>query len=137
MNDLLFFVDEVVWMGLSSELGPFIRIRNLMGSSMCKVHSPAICRGRFDLIKHLVSSSSRSSRRGISFYTPACPSLVYQVSFRAVKPGQAIARSIAGFAAGTIQGLQGVTRSYKDGLQPESLADGKLAGETKSTSVEN
>jgi hypothetical protein len=30
-----------------------------------------------------------------------------------------------------------VTRGYKDGLQPESLADGKLAGETKSTSVEN
>ena len=24
-----------------------------------------------------------------------------------------------------------VTRGYKDGLQPESLADGKLAGETK------
>ena len=58
------------------------------------------------------------------------------------------------------EGLQGVTRmaysprlwlmaigwlnkinkgykGYKDGLQPESLADGKLAGETKSTSVEN
>jgi len=33
--------------------------------------------------------------------------------------------------------LQGVTRGYKEGLQPESLADGKLAGETKSTSVEN
>jgi hypothetical protein len=32
---------------------------------------------------------------------------------------------------------QGVTRGYKDGLQPESLADGKLASETKSTSVEN
>ena len=32
------------------------------------------------------------------------------------------------------RGLQG---GYKDGLQPESLADGKLAGETKSTSVEN
>ena len=32
---------------------------------------------------------------------------------------------------------KGVTRGYKDGLQPESLADGKLAGETKSTSVEN
>jgi hypothetical protein len=30
-----------------------------------------------------------------------------------------------------------VTRGYKDGLQPESLADGKLAGETKSTSVKN
>ena len=28
-------------------------------------------------------------------------------------------------------------KGYKDGLQPESLADGKLAGETKSTSVEN
>jgi hypothetical protein len=35
------------------------------------------------------------------------------------------------------QGEEGVTRGYKDGLQPESLADGKLAGETKSTSVEN
>jgi hypothetical protein len=28
-------------------------------------------------------------------------------------------------------------KGYKEGLQPESLADGKLAGETKSTSVEN
>ena len=28
-------------------------------------------------------------------------------------------------------------KGYKDGLQPESLADGKSAGETKSTSVEN
>jgi hypothetical protein len=28
-------------------------------------------------------------------------------------------------------------KGYKDGLQPESLADGELAGETKSTSVEN
>jgi len=33
--------------------------------------------------------------------------------------------------------IQRVTRGYKDGLQPESLADGKLAGETKSTSVDN
>ena len=33
--------------------------------------------------------------------------------------------------------FDGVTRGCKDGLQPESLADGKLAGETKSTSVEN
>ena len=33
-------------------------------------------------------------------------------------------------------GLQGY-KGYKDGLQPESLADGKLTGETKSTSVEN
>ena len=31
----------------------------------------------------------------------------------------------------------GYKGGYKDGLQPESLADGKLAGETKSTSVEN
>jgi hypothetical protein len=30
-----------------------------------------------------------------------------------------------------------INKGYKDGLQPESLADGKLAGETKSTSVEN
>ena len=33
--------------------------------------------------------------------------------------------------------VQILTRGYKDGLQPESLADGKLAGETKSTSVEH
>ena len=35
-----------------------------------------------------------------------------------------------------LQGIKGY-KGYKDGLQPESLADGKLAGETKSTSVEN
>jgi len=48
-----------------------------------------------------------------------------------------ISRRVADPALIPVRDQQGVTRGYKDGLQPESLADGKLAGETKSTSVEN
>ena len=80
-----------------------------------------------------------------SRFIAASPPLISQRAARATRP----AATAAAAAEDTnllqqrwadlipSQDLQGVTRGYKDGLQPESLADGKLAGETKSTSVEN